>query len=523
MNVALRRQPVVGVGALALGLIALVFVAAQQAGGAGEIVLAGWIGMAAALVFGWFAARRDILSGVCLWFVTLIVLHEEFWRVQVPGFFALTVPRIGIVVLALLFAAMVMLGRIPLRRPGALGWWLAALIGYFTISAFAGGFDTRSELSVHYRLIGGYVFPLAIFIIVLHGFQRDADFRRLAIFFALMSAYLVFTGWCEQLKLTSLVWPAYISDPTVGLHFGRVRGPFVSSPQLGLALVYCFFSNLVLARKLKRAKWPVLGVNALMLPVIFWTRTRSVWLSFVLCLAIWAWYARRRVSRFVSVSLLAAVALLVTVVNMGNFLGDDRTKGGLTDIEPIVLRVGLAKMSWELVKDQPIFGAGFGHFRDVAPGYARDPSSPYFAFGTSALEHNNLLSIVSETGFLGLTLYLGMMVTILRFSIRLYRKLPVTGAGFMNRDLLVLYWILATAYFIDGTFRETSDNPFANCLFFGLSAVPVALDLLLSNRSGPGEVGFPARLGTARLAPAPAHPRHGGQFDDFNADRRKGG
>jgi hypothetical protein len=50
----------------------------------------------------------------------------------------------------------------------------------------------------------------------------------------------------------------------------------------------------------------------------------------------------------------------------------------------------------------------------------------------------------------------------------------------ISRDTIVLYWILAAAYLIDGTFRETSDNPFANCLFFGLSAVPVALDYLLS-------------------------------------------
>ena len=176
-------------------------------------------------------------------------------------------------------------------------------------------------------------------------------------------------------------------------------------------------------------------------------------------------------------------------------------------------------MTWDIFKEHPIFGVGFGHFRDFAPSYATDPSSPFYAFGSSALEHNNLLSIVAETGIVGLTLYLVMVIVILRSSIRLYRKLPSTAVGFISRDLLVLYWILAMAYFIDGTFRETSDNPFANSLFFGLSAVPVALDYLLSPVPIRWRVGFPpvtsliwppGRPGgsAAQASRSPLAPRH---------------
>lgn len=477
-----QRTPIVGAGALLFGLLAAMFLAAHAMGRSGEVLLLGWLALGGLLFFSWFAVRRDILSAVCIWFGTLIILHEEFWRSQMPGFFAITIPRVGIVVVGALFAVMVLLGRIRLRWPGAVGVWLATLVAYFTISAFMSGFETRSELTVHYRLIGGYLFPVATFAFMLHGFHRELDFKRIAIFFAGLSAYLVFTGWCEQFELKQFVWPAFIADPTVGIHYGRVRGPFVSSPQMGLALVYCFFSNLVLAKNSGRLRWPLLGTNALMLPVIFWTRTRSVWLSFVLCLVVWTWYSRRRMSRVVIVATLMAGALLVSVANMENFMGEDRAKGGLTDVGPIMLRIGLAQMSWELVKDHPIFGVGFGHFRDVAPSYARDPSSPYMAFGTSALEHNNLLSIVSETGFLGLVIYSGLIVTLFKVSLSVFRKLPARGSGFISRDQIVLYWILATAYFADGMFRETSDSPFANCLFYGLSAVPVALWLMLGDR-----------------------------------------
>ncbi len=166
-------------------------------------------------------------------------------------------------------------------------------------------------------------------------------------------------------------------------------------------------------------------------------------------------------------------------------------------------------MSWEILIEHPLFGVGFGHFRDFAPGFAKDPSSPFYAFGTTALEHNNLLSIVAETGVIGVTLYLLMLYFLLRFSVRLFKKLPARSPGLISRDLLVLYWILTAAYLIDGTFRETSDNPFANSLFFGLSAVPVALEVLLGPSPIRRSVGFPP-IGPTSRPTVPFYPGSGG-------------
>jgi len=476
-------------------------------------VLIGWLGLGAATAFAFFVLKGDLLLAVCVWFVTLIMLHEEFWRQQVPFFFSLTVPRIGLVVLVALLTAMVAIGRVRLRHAWPVSGLILALAVYFALSAAISGFETRSEVSVHYRLIGGYIFPFVVFYLILHAFHCDRDFKRLATFFAALSVYLTVTGWAEQWNVSALIWPEFINDPSVGIHWGRVRGPFVMSAAMGLALTYCFFNNLVLARNVVHARWLLYALNAAMVPVIFWTKTRSVWLSFVVCCLVWAAYSRRRISRVVSVCVFSAATLVVAVLNMHNFMSDDRERGGITDTEPILLRIGLAQMSAEIVREHPLFGVGFGHFRDHAPSYARDPASPFYAFGTTALEHNNLLSIAAETGLVGLGLYLAMVVVLLRYSIRLYRKLPPGGPGFISRDLLVLYWILSAAYFVDGTFRETSDNPFANSLFFGLSAVPVALDTLLGPKPLRARAGFghPPDGKPIRGGPGGARPDGGGR------------
>lgn len=498
-----QRVPIAVVALLA-GLIAACMALAGLSLQRPEVLLGFWLALGAVAGFVFYTIKGDLLTAILVWFVTLIVLHEEFWRKPVPYFFALTVPRLGVLVLGALWLAMLTIGRIRLRPAGTLTLILGAVAVYFFVSAYVSGFQTRSIVSVHYRLIGGYLFPFAIFVFILHSFWHERDFRRVAVFFALLSVYLTFTGWCERFALEALIFPRFINDPNVGIHWGRVRGPFVMSAAMGLALVYCFFNNLILARNLLRGRWALYALNALMLPAIFWTKTRSVWLSFVVCAAIWACYSRRRTARVVTVSLLAAGALTLCVANMQNFLSEDREKGGVTDTEPILLRIGLAQMTWEIVSAHPLTGIGFGHFRDHAPAFARDPSSPYYAFGTTAMEHNNLLSIAAETGLVGLVLYVALILLLIRSSIRLYRKLPERSPGFISRDLIVLYWILAAAYLIDGTFRETSDNPFANCLFFGFSAIPVALDYLLGPKPIRARPGFPPQ---GRPAFRPGEPR----------------
>lgn len=440
-----------------------------------------WAGAAAATGLIAFAARGDLVVGILGWFVAVMCLGEEFWRVEVPFFFNLTLPRILIVALVVAFAMMWALGRVRLLRVGTLGWVMLLLAGYFTVSAAATGWQTKAIATVHYRLIGGYWFAFAVFVLMLWSVRREVHVRWVLWFFFAVSAYLCLTGWAEHFKVWALVWPSYISDPLRGIHWGRARGPFLVSAAMGLACVFCFFSNTVLARHASRTiRWPIYAVNLALLPVIFWTKTRAVWLSLIVCGILWVAYSRRRLSRTAMVCGLAAAALLVVSINFPNIATPRREVGGVTDPEPIYVRIGLALITWEIVKDHPLTGVGFGHFRDVAPRYAADPASEFFAFASTAMQHNNLLSIAAETGLIGLALYLVLLWLLLRESGQLWRRLPPSAIGPIGRDLVVLWWVLFAGWFIDGLFRETSVHPFANSLFFGLSGAIVALNRLLA-------------------------------------------
>jgi len=439
---------------------------------------------AGAGIFLLWSARGDLLIITLLWFVAVICFDEEFWRINIPFFFNITISRLMIVMLAGVWIMMWLLGRTRLRSAGVILKLMVVILVYFTLSAVISGFETSAVATVHYRLIGGYWFAFTIFFLVYHSLRDEKHFVRLLKFFLVIGLYLTFTGWCEHYKIWALVFPNYISDPTVGIHFGRVRGPFLVSPTMGLTLVFCFFSNLVLARNLSGvSKYLIYPVCILMLPVIFWTQTRSVWLELIVGSVVWIAYTKRHWSRVAAICVLSAAAILTLFINMENIPTSDRTRGGVTDRELIYMRIGLTLITWDIFLDHPVMGVGFGHFRDVAPLYARQIDSPYYAFASNAMEHNNFLSMLAETGAPGLLLYVALLVAFIKCSIRIYRKLPDSAPGPLGRDLLVLFWVLFVAYLVDGMFRETSVHPFTNSLFFGIGGVVVALDWLLRPQS----------------------------------------
>jgi len=447
----------------------------------------------AALFAAWCAAGR-FLPAIGLWFVLVICFDEEFWRTAVPFFFNVTFARIFILVLGALWMGMWAMGRFPLRRARSVLPLMAAILAYFTVSAAISGFTTVAVASVHYRLIGGFWFAFAMFFFVLHAVSGERDLRDILIFLFVTSLYLTFTGWCEHFKVWSLVFPQYIADPGIGIHFGRVRGPFLVSATMGVALSFCFFGNLLLARRLTLPlRLGVWAVSLLMLPPIFWTQTRSVWVGFLLAGMIWVGFNQRSRSKPATVALLTALAILVLAANLQNFRTSERSRGGVADVEPVYVRLGLAMITWDMFLDRPIFGVGYGHFRDVAPRYARDVASPYYQFASPAMEHNNFLSILADTGLLGLGLYVALLLALLRLSVGLYQRLPAGVQGLMGRDIVVLYWTLMVVFLVDAMFRETSVHPFTNSLFFGISGMMAAVDWLLRPQPIPAPPPWAAR------------------------------
>jgi O-antigen ligase len=431
----------------------------------------------------------DLMTMILLWFVTVACFSYFFWRYTIPlpggAGFNITIDRLMILVIVITAVLAVLVGRLPIKpAPGVLRVILLLLV-FFTVSLIYSGFGSIAEVSPHFRLAGGYYFPTIALILTYFAVNDEPQIKKICWFFLLFGVYLTATAWAEHFKLWAIVFPRYIAESEYGIHWGRSRGPFLVSASLGITLVFCFFNNLYLATREQGAPKPLIYLlNLLMLPAIFFTQTRSVWLAMVVCTVLWIALRRGMRSKGAVVLTLLAVVIVGGAIFAGDIVSPDRTRGGVTDPYPVYARVGLAKMTWQMFTEHPIMGVGFGHFRDYAAHYDQNPSSKYIRYGSQLMEHNNFLSILAEGGIIGFTLYVIVLIVIFRHSLNLYRRIPPDATGWVSRELVVLYWILMIDYLIDGMFRETSVDPFNNGLFFAFTGLILAVDYLLAYRKG---------------------------------------
>ena len=444
-------------------------------------------GLGIVIIMILWANFGDITTLILLWFITVACFSYFFWKKQlpVPGFggFNITVDRLFILGIFIIALISLVLGTLPYKPPPKVIKMFFLMMGYFTLSLFWSGFRSIADVSPHFRLTGGYYFPAVVMVLAYWAVNDEPQLKKVAWFFLGFGLYLTITAWAEHLKLWSIVFPRYIANPELGIHWGRARGPFLVSASLGITLVFCFFNNLYLARRLEG---PIKGLmyfaNMLMLPAIFFTQTRSVWLAMIICGLMWIVLARGIRSRAGLFFTFVSAAVVIFAIFYADILSRQRTKGGVTDPYPVYARIGLAKITLNVVKSHPITGVGFGHFRDYAASYSQDPTSKYIRFGSRLMEHNNFLSILAETGIIGLTLYLLVLWRIFQHSKRLYYRIPPEADGWVSRDVGILFWILLADYIIDAMFRETSVDPFNNGLLFAFTGIILAIDYLLEYR-----------------------------------------
>ena len=94
---------------------------------------------------------------------------------------------------------------------------------------------------------------------------------------------------------------------------------------------------------------------------------------------------------------------------------------------------------FELIKTNPILGLGFANYYYYTPLY------PIWGWYVSFNSHNNYMDIIAQTGFVGLVLFLGLMITITLYGWKLH-KLELDGFsnGYVNACIGGLVGMLAS-------------------------------------------------------------------------------
>ncbi len=326
------------------------------------------------------------------------------------------------------------------------------------------------------HLLEGYLIPILLYG-VLRGSRLDPRsllhvYRLLALF----GIYLAITAIFEVAGAWSLVYPRYISNPLIGIHFGRARGPFLQSVRLGMYLVTALavtWTTLVWqSRRGKGGQLVGLGLAGLFGIAAFLTYTRSIWLAVLLGAAIvTAWTFRGGYRRSILFGMVALV--LVAVPLKESFLTIKREYRAQDTVESTKMRAVFAYVSWLMFKDHPLAGVGFGHFPHVKESYLNDrQTSLRLGSIQGYVHHNSWLSLLVELGLPGLILYSVLMGLWGWQSWGLWHA--VATPQWMRAHALITMIVLMTSA-IQMLFHDVSYSPFENGILFVTTGINSAL------------------------------------------------
>ena len=443
-----------------------------------------------------------LLVGICFG-----VPFNQFHHIEVGP---LTVDRLLVVLLAVQYVVWRRWGWAdpkPLGKPEIL---LLIFLGYLTANTLLHNWQA-DECQPLSRLILYYAMP-----ILMYGIARDIRLSERTITtmfgcFAVFGLYLALTALAEYWEMWPLVWPKYIvpkslataatsaglaTDPT--MHFiGRGRGPLLNPIGNGILLAVGLGSLLMWWPRLKRVgRLAILAVSLLFLAAMYCGLTRSIWIGGILAVALivglslpWSWRLPPLIGGL-------AVAVLLASTHWESVLSMKRDKGEDVGAAPIrsALRSTLATIAWKMFLDRPVFGCGYGQYGTEHENYVSDRSTSLaLERGRGYSSHNLPLSLLVETGLIGLTFFATILFFWGRDAWRLWRdaSLPLWA-----RQTGLLFLAALGVYLVNGMFHDVSVVMMVNMAFFFLAGVTAGLRPL----TAPAPYDFcPRRLKSSKM------------------------
>lgn len=460
----------------------------------------------AALV--WSAVAFRWLSPVGMAVATVVigyVFGHAFWNLHL-GPLPLTIDRLLLLVLAGVAGWFVLRGRTVWRTPLPVDWAIVTLIGWLSVSYVLNnvGADTDLPTSPFFRLLFAFWVPALLYLTVRLAPLRTATVNFILGTLTALGAYLAITAFAEITGQWWAVFPRYIADPDLGTHFGRARGPVLNSVSLGNYLAIGFWAAWTLRPRVARG-WQVvlLGCMAMMALAVFSTFTRSVWMGLALSGLVMLIASAPRGMRLPVAAGAMGLGAVMAVVAWSFVLNLNREDSGQVSQHSVQQRTAFAYVSWNMIRDEPLTGVGFGRFYDKKLPYLADRSQSFELESIRQLHHHNtFLSVATETGMLGLAAFVTMLLGWIAIGCRMALA---TGQSIATMQMGRLLLAALAIYLPSALFHDLSLISQDQALLFLVAGLCVATAEQSATRRTTSETTH-ARLATPITPTPPAMP-----------------
>lgn len=391
------------------------------------------------------AVRQSTLL-FSVWLAATVVFSPFTFVLKVPGLPDMSVDRT--IALLVMFCALIRVYRHDsLSGQDKLVETLMFLFGVVCLISMArfGFSSSRPTLQKpSYIFLFGYCLPFMAFVYAKYFLSSERDMTAVFKTLFWLGVYLTVMAFLERSSYNYLVWPSYVTDPAISpLHLDRARGPFLNAAFNGVALNVAFLCGFMAYPSLPRSRrWLYVALLALMVPAVYLTRTRSVYLHFLVTLGGVLLLYKTGFSRWRILPALALACAILLAANAERFISEDREAGGLAQMNEVYIRLNLAEKSRLLLSENPIGGIGLAQFRNGS----------LFTPKEVEMQHNQLIGMAVELGLPGFLLYLCMLLVLFHRLCRLADFIPqgtVCNPNLVTLIALTLFVFLWNAFFVE--------------------------------------------------------------------------
>ena len=435
-----------------------------------ELIFAVVIPFSIVLLCAWFRFQpkinfRPIPTIACAVVIVGAVFGHEFFHVS-GGPVPITLDRLLIAALVIVFGALYLLGREDIRKLNLADWTIVALITVITFSTITHDFRFLKNMPAS-RLLFFNLLPVTLYVVLKTACISRDDLKFIAVAMGLLGMYLACTAIAEVKEFTSFVFPSYIMNSETTEFLGRGRGPFLNPVSNGIFQAICFCCVLMWWPRTGNATRFVLLGAALIISVgVYATLTRSVWVGLVGTCGLFVWLPstrREKGAMIIAATILAIVMFPVVGEKLLSFKRDKNVTQAEME-QSASLRPLFAIVAWKMVQDRPIMGVGFGQYARAKYPYLQDPYSGKPLWMTkSFMQHNVFLAYITETGVIGLLCLLAMLGMMMRVSWKVWSDRTL---DLWARQFGLLNIVLLANYTINGMFHDVSIIPMQHMLMF---------------------------------------------------------
>ncbi len=419
-----------------------------------------------------YAPRPSAHTLILSTLVVGYVFGHDFWHKDI-GPIPLTLDRILLLAVAAQFVWQKYHGKLRPTNLIATDWIIGLLLGVLSISYILNKPGTPPQPdSPFFRLIISFLTPGFLYLVLRHQTFEKRHVNQMLSVLTLLGTYLALTAVLETVGVWSLVFPKYIADPEIGLHFGRARGPGLNSVSLGVVLSFCAVAAWLWMKSLPMAgKAVVFTLIGLMCFGVLLTYTRSTWLGLAAAMVVTIVFEAPKSLRVTSLVACCLLGGLLLVVGKDALVGLKREDSASVSAHSVQQRTAFAYVTWQMYKDHPLTGVGYGRYYDKKLPYLNDRRQSFELESLRPLHHHNtFLSVLIETGPLGLAAYGGMLFSFIALGWRLANQ---HSGGSAEQQLGLFLLATTVIYLPSALFHDLSLIHICQWLIFIVSGAAI--------------------------------------------------